>query len=471
MGSIANLRLACATPSQNGHAKDPESAARVDRVDRVDRVAQKEMRGQAAEVARFLGAYIALPDRLLLLIGAWVVAAHLADLWDRFPHLFISSPEKECGKTRLLELLEMVCPGAEIFLSASKAAVISYCTVERSDEEKAATGQMATMILDEAQFLDRHGAEDLRDLLCGCFEQGSKSSKMGGKDWSVLKKHNVYGPKVLAKIGKLQDATLASRCLLVSMKRKTVKDKIARYRRRDVRPLGHALRQTLIDWTAKLRRTKKAIGIYNQLEQFALASSRLADVLEPLQTVLMAEGADGKAHLEELRLYAMGLEDQGAKLRRPPDKELLLRAFREMFADPAVLNDSQVACQSRDNPFLRSDQVLWLLLQREDEPWAHFGYRQEPITLTKVASLLAEYEIEPTFGKGSGGKRPKGYYRSQFRDAWARYLPQHAEEPAANTHHSPRNPINPINPANPANPASKPAGPAPEPGPGKGVGQ
>src|SRR5262249_14445075 len=57
-----------------------------------------------ASVADYIGTYIVLPRRSRYVVAAWVMAAHLTELWDRFPHLAITSPEKRCGKTRLLQL-------------------------------------------------------------------------------------------------------------------------------------------------------------------------------------------------------------------------------------------------------------------------------------------------------------------------------------------------------------------------------
>ena len=49
--------------------------------------------GPLAAVEDYLTAYMVLPDRLALVIAAWVLTAWLADAWDRFAHLAITSPE------------------------------------------------------------------------------------------------------------------------------------------------------------------------------------------------------------------------------------------------------------------------------------------------------------------------------------------------------------------------------------------
>jgi hypothetical protein len=60
------------------------------------------------------------------------------------------------------------------------------------------------------------------------------------------------------------------------------------------------------------------------------------------------------------------------------------------------------------------------LAKLDRRPWSNY---QDGVAIfqTSLAKLLAHFDIEP----GSiriGDKTPKGYYRQQFQDAFARYL-------------------------------------------------
>src|SRR5262245_22696114 len=59
--------------------------------------------GLVGRLYRYLAGYVVVPEPALLAVAAWVMASWLDDLWDRFPLLGVTSPEKRCGKTRLLE--------------------------------------------------------------------------------------------------------------------------------------------------------------------------------------------------------------------------------------------------------------------------------------------------------------------------------------------------------------------------------
>src|SRR6516165_3675388 len=87
----------------------PEARRRDSRDSRASQVF-KGYRGPVGDLCRYLADYVAMPPCSAPVIAAWVLAAWLMDVWDRFPHLCISSPEKRCGKTTLLDLLFSVVP-------------------------------------------------------------------------------------------------------------------------------------------------------------------------------------------------------------------------------------------------------------------------------------------------------------------------------------------------------------------------
>jgi putative DNA primase/helicase len=66
--------------------------------------------------------------------------------------------------------------------------------------------------------------------------------------------------------------------------------------------------------------------------------------------------------------------------------------------------------------------VLRHLHAMEERPWPE--WRQgKPITPRQLARVLGSFGIRPTTFRTSGGTCPKGYLRSAFEDAFARYAP------------------------------------------------
>lgn len=150
-------------------------APHTSRDSRVSRAA--EGTGVLAGLERYLTGYVVMPPLSALVVAAWVLAAHAADRWDRFPHLAVTSPEKRCGKTLLLRLLELVCPGARHAANVSAASVYRLIGVKRGD------GQTLTLLLDEAQSLARPGSEAaqaLNELLCAGIDRKAVVLRVGG---------------------------------------------------------------------------------------------------------------------------------------------------------------------------------------------------------------------------------------------------------------------------------------------------
>jgi len=63
------------------------------------------------EVAEFVRRYVLLPsDSALVAVVLWIAHAHCLEAAEATPYLSVQSPEKRSGKTRLLEVLELVVP-------------------------------------------------------------------------------------------------------------------------------------------------------------------------------------------------------------------------------------------------------------------------------------------------------------------------------------------------------------------------
>src|SRR5262245_43258455 len=76
------------------------------------------------EVTAFLESYVIFPGRhAAAAVALWAAHTHLVSRFESTPRLALLSPEKQCGKSRVLELLELLCAGAETLSDASAAYV------------------------------------------------------------------------------------------------------------------------------------------------------------------------------------------------------------------------------------------------------------------------------------------------------------------------------------------------------------
>jgi hypothetical protein len=70
---------------------------------------ENSLNGVILEIETYIRRFCVLPVEGYFVLALWALATLLADCFDCFPYLALLSPAKRCGKTRVLEVLEMLC--------------------------------------------------------------------------------------------------------------------------------------------------------------------------------------------------------------------------------------------------------------------------------------------------------------------------------------------------------------------------
>ena len=70
-----------------------------------------------------LDAYEVWDGWIITAIVLWIAATHAMPAWNTAPRLVIKAPEKRCGKSRLLDLIEGLCHRPILTATASRSAV------------------------------------------------------------------------------------------------------------------------------------------------------------------------------------------------------------------------------------------------------------------------------------------------------------------------------------------------------------
>ena len=363
-------------------------------------------RGDARELldsaSRFLRKFVSLSDSQARAITLWVAHTHSFYAADCTPYLSVNSAEPESGKTRLLEVLEVLVPNPW-FTGRVSPAVLT----------RKIDARCPTVLLDESDTAfggEREYAETLRGVLNTGYRRGGKASCCVGQGANIsYKDFATFSPKAIAGIGRLPD-TVASRSIPIRLKR-APRATIEKFRKREAEREGSKIADQLAAWCkANIEKLRAARPEFpHQL------SDRQSDVCEPLFAIADLAGGDwpqsARSALVELCAQGRAQDDSiGVKL---------LADIRYIFDHPQGQDGESAPPVDR----IASCDLAYALGEMEDRPWAEWGKFQKPITQPQLARQLAKYEITPASLRLPDERRLKGYERNQFTESWETYLP------------------------------------------------
>lgn len=340
-------------------------------------------------VSEFLLKYVVLTNAQAMTTALWVAHTHAFAAADTTPYLHITSPEKRSGKTRLLEVLELMVN--QPWLTGRVTPAVLARKIDKDEP---------TLLLDESDAAfngDKEYAETLRGILNTGHRRGGKASVCTGQGANISSKDlSTFCPKAIAGIGKLPD-TVSDRSILIIHKRRTASEPIERFRRRKVEQPGHLLRDDLAVLAAALNLTGAEPDLPQALDD------RAADSWEPLLAIADVVGGDWPQKAREAAIELScggGKEDQSLGIH-------LLADIRNIF-------------EEKGSDRLPSAELMQALNAMEDAPWVDIDHK--PLSANKMARLLKPYGVMPKNIR-QGTTVPKGYIKTDFTDAWKRYTP------------------------------------------------
>jgi putative DNA primase/helicase len=335
--------------------------------------------------------YLALPDGSAEAFALWTLHTYTIDAASVSPFLALNSPEKRCGKTSALTLLDALVKKP---LTASN---ITPAALFRSVEE-----WRPTLLIDEADTFIRK-SDDLRGILnSGHTRSAAYVIRVVGDDHTP-KRFSTWCAKAIALIGRLP-STLEDRAIVIPMKRRAPDERVERLRQDRVRDDLESLRRKAARWANEhLERLRDL-----DPEMPAELHDRAQDNWRPLFAIAEAAGGSWPERIVQVsRALLLGEEDEA-----PPIQ--LLADLRDLF-------------ESSDQDRLSSDRIAGHLGTLDDRPWAAWN-RGQPLTKSQLAKLLKNFGIRPKAIR-IGDRTPRGYDLSQFDDAFRRYLPTDPQRP------------------------------------------
>jgi Protein of unknown function (DUF3631) len=348
--------------------------------------------GLLDDIETYLCRFVAFPSEAAqIAVTLWAAHTHLLDRFESTPRLAVLSPEPGSGKTRVLEVLELLTPRVLFTLNASSAALF---------RKVADDAGRPTVLIDEADTIFGPRAakehEDLRGFVNGGHRRGAMALRCVIKGKSIeVEEYPCFTAVALAGLDDLPD-TIMSRSIVIRMRRRAPDEHVRPFRRRVDGPAGDELRGRLEAWAADV--APKIDGAWPEFPDGI--EDRSADVWEALLAIADAAGGDWP---DRARVSAVSLVTDA---RRGGDSlgVRLLRDLRDVFGDADKLP---------------TEVILERLVGIDEAPWADL--RGKPLDARGLSRRLAKYETAPKTVR-IGDRTAKGYERTDLIDAWARYL-------------------------------------------------
>jgi putative DNA primase/helicase len=298
------------------------------------------------------------------------------------PRLLVSSPEKRCGKTTLLETIQALCYRG---LTASN---ISAASLFRSLD-----AWSPTLLVDEADtFLPNN--DELRGILNSGHTRSSAYVLRTVGDQHTPKRFPTFAPIAIGMIKRPAD-TLLDRSIVIQLRRKLTAEPVVPL------PLEAEseylpLRQKCLRWVAD---QGEDLNADRSLVPTDLENDRAGDNWQPLLAIAAACDRLNDAQAACRQLSVNDDDNQTVAL---------LSDLRQIFVE-----------ERKDK--LRTTVLIKKLIALEERPWGEFQ-RGRPLNANGLASLLKDFGVNSVQVR-VGPKNHRHYQLADLMPVFERYLP------------------------------------------------
>jgi hypothetical protein len=360
-----------------------------------------------ARIEQAVCRYLRLPARCWqTFIALWVLHTYgyRNGVVFESPRLFISG-FYQSGKTRVLEVLAVLCPEPIFSTLVTSAGLFRSITTVRP-----------VLLIDETGSLfvpAKERSEKISDLLAflnGGYRDGATVRRCIPPSQEV-RPFPIFAPVAMVMLaGDRLPHTLASRGPILVMQRKRPADRLPRFRMRDALREFAELRAELAAWTHEHAGALRTASPAPLMEN----NDRIDEVTGPLLAAAEACGLDMPEVRKDLAACFEGRDEEGEEL-----SILLLRDICTVFDLPPkpekmlTVAIAEALCALEDRPW----GTWWRSVLAEDNVEKKMGRR--------LAALLKLFRVLGVTSKNVvvGEVQGKGYERADFEEAWARYCP------------------------------------------------
>lgn len=341
-----------------------------------------------SEIRNTLNSFVVFQEGATTALPLWIACAYAYEPLRIFPKLMVVSPEKRCGKTTLLEVIEAIAPRALMASGISPAVVYRVIEAHRP-----------TLLIDEADTFLPNNPELHGIINSGHTKKGASVLRCDG-DNNEPRRFSTWSPMVLAGI-KLAGDTIIDRSVVIQLRRKMTGETVESLPV-DLPEKMRNLRRKLARWaTDNSGNIASAIRSGRTSSLPDIGNDRALDNWTPLAAVAKLAGGSWPSECADA-FQKLTPKDEGEAIGA-----MLLEDIQNIFRESAI--DRIWCCDLVDS-----------LIELEERPWPEWKHGK-PMTVRSLANLLRAYGIKSVQMK-DGFKNRNGFELDQFSDAFERYL-------------------------------------------------
>ncbi len=331
-----------------------------------------------SQIAQFIERFVFIKDKAIYrLLALWVIQTNFYRDFEYTGYIFAHSPEPESGKSRLLEVLDLLIANSSGLLYKPTDAILFR------------TADGMTQLLDEVDTWTN--GDHLRGILNAGNHRGGvvkRNEQQKNGRWEPVS-FPVYAPRAMAGIGLgILHGTTRDRTFIISMVKQRPEERREKFRSRKLKPEADQLRAEIEAWVKQNH--ERTVELYDRAETafpyLAHLRDRTIDIVEPLAAILEV-ACDGTPELEARRMELL----EAVSLTRKDGEESVAdhRILRELLRlavseNPLVGNASELAVKCELNPRPTEYEVAGTLRR--------YGFESRSIRLDD--SVRYRYELQ-----------------------------------------------------------------------------
>ena len=347
------------------------------------------------EVATTIRRYVVLSQEQADAAALWAAFTWFIDAAKVAPLLVITAPEPACGKSQLLDLL------AKIVMRPLATSSMRSATMFRIIESWS-----PSLLLDEVDSMLRGDDLEMANIVNAGYERGACFVWRCVGDDHEPARFNVWGAKAFAGINlhKVMQTATWTRAVVIGLRKKTARERVASLLEAQPAPFERL--------AAKLARVSQDFG---------------AQVAETIP--VMSEALDDRTRNNWRILLAIALCASPEWYERGHRAALVLSGLSEpqKTRGNELLEDIRRAWNISGETRMSTSDMIHALCADDEAPWATHDYGKR-ITPRQLSNMLKDYGIQAKVIRLGPHDTPRGFERTQFEDAFARYLDDNAQE-------------------------------------------